>query len=99
MYTYIVLNNKERKLCKFKIKNLLKKLNTNNDKDRNHKYHIIIEALSKMIPMEAVEYEDDDGYDETGKQIVRRFYCCSRCHKTLYSRTLYCHNCGQKLYF
>lgn len=47
--------------------------------------------------MEVEYYEDDDGDDETGKPIIRRFYGCPSCGKTIYSASEFCRDCGQRL--
>ena len=58
---------------------------------------MIEEALSKRRSVTGNEYEDDDGDDEYGRQIIRRFYGCPTCNATLYPKVSYCDCCGQKL--
>ena len=46
---------------------------------------------------EAIEYIEDDGYDEDGRKLVRRLFCCPTCNKRVFVGESECPECGQKL--
>ena len=62
-------------------------------------YTTVLNAVWKQIPREVNEYEDDDGEDDNGKPIIRHFYGCPTCNKSIYFYMKYCSECGQKLNF
>lgn len=85
-------------MFKKKIKEMIKlKLARGDNNYDDDKYGMIYDALKATIPMEVEEYEDDDGDDEDGNPIIRHFYGCPRCHKSIYQSFNFCTRCGQRL--
>lgn len=66
---------------------------------KEEKYTAVLTAVWKQIPKEVLEYEDDDGDDDEGKPIIRFFYGCPSCKRTVYRGMNYCNKCGQRLDF
>ena len=96
--TLFFLNIQEHIMFKKKIKEMLRLKIENGDDNYESKYGMIYDALKATIPMEVEEYEDDDGNDEEGRPIIRRFCGCPRCHTNIYSNYYrYCIRCGQRL--
>lgn len=94
------LERKEQHLHMKRIKELLDRSSKRHSNDINSRLFYIEEALKKADIKTADEYEDDDGEDDNGKPIIRHFYGCPVCHRTIYSSQInYCSNCGQRLTF
>ena len=68
-------------------------------KEKNDIHGIILEAMWRQIPKKVNELEDDDGDDYDGKPIIRHFYGCPSCNRTIYHHIKYCEECGQRLDF
>lgn len=94
------LERQEKKLHIKYIKELLARSSKRHSNDINSRLFYIEEDLKKAEAKTADEYEDDDGEDDNGKPIIRHFYGCPVCHRTIYSSQInYCNNCGQRLTF
>ena len=94
------LEQQEKKLHIKYIKELLARSSKRHSNDLNSRLFYIEEALKKAEIKIVDEYEDDDGEDDNGKPIIRHFYGCPVCHRTIYSSQInYCNNCGQRLTF
>lgn len=90
---------KTRKELKKEINEIILNKKEYDPKDTNSRYIIILSSLRKTVPKEADEYEDNDGDDENGKPIIRRFPVCPVCYKSLYLYDNYCPKCGQKMMY
>ena len=90
-------NYKTRKYLKQQINDIIINKKEYDSKDSNSKYIIILDSLRKDVPKLADEYEDNDGYTDEGKPIIRRFRVCPVCYKSLYLQNNYCSKCGQKI--
>jgi len=88
---------KNRRYLKKQIKDIIINMKEYDSKDINSKYIIILNSLRKDIPKLADEYEDNDGYTDEGRPIIRSFRVCPVCYKSLYLQDNYCSKCGQKI--